>query len=257
MLSCSGSSIKAFRADMTTPKLSATDTSLASGLFGVGTNIYDSDVRTIQGALSLIFTARLLSAASPLARALAIMEFDVEGSGSGEDPYRPALSKSIANHDVYGYIDLDSVTWGTYEFNPDKAGTVVVVVTGDNPYREDAIGRQRAKAKRAFKAPKNYDEAVALYSKLRMDYPHWISGKDNFAYHVLGLDELDLLQNIDFYYGELIDHKTHYDQLKQVPDWEIRNRLNELIDRLSKVTILTDERDKHIAKAKEILSRGW
>jgi hypothetical protein len=31
----------------------------------------------------------------------------------------------------------------------------------------------------------------------------------------------------------------------------------ELIDKLSKVSVLVDERDKHIAKAKEVLRRGW
>jgi hypothetical protein len=65
-------------------------------------------------------------------------------------------------------------------------------------------------------------------------------------------------QDIDSLCNSLgIRYKTHYQQLKQVPDFEIRNRLNELIDRLSKVTVLSDERDKHISKAKEILRRGW
>jgi hypothetical protein len=35
------------------------------------------------------------------------------------------------------------------------------------------------------------------------------------------------------------------------------NRLNELVDRLSRVTVLVEERDKHINKAKEILKKGW
>jgi hypothetical protein len=114
------------------------------------------------------------------------------------------------------------------------------------------------KAKRVFKVPKDYNDTVALYNnQLKKDYPHWLAGKDNFAYQALGLEELDWLQNVDFYYGELIEHKTHYDQLKQVPDWEIRNKLTELIDKISKMTVLTEERDKHIAKAREILKKGW
>jgi hypothetical protein len=74
---------------------------------------------------------------------------------------------------------------------------------------------------------------------------------------VLGLEVLEHFGNIDFYYGELLEHKTHYNQLKNVNPQEIENRLNELIDKLSKVSVLTKERDKHISKAKEILKRGW
>ncbi|MEM3457513.1 MAG: hypothetical protein QXR43_08455 [Thermofilum sp.] len=46
-------------------------------------------------------------------------------------------------------------------------------------------------------------------------------------------------------------------KLKQVSDDEIRNRINELIEKLSKAEGLNDERQKHIDKAKEILRRGW
>jgi hypothetical protein len=42
-----------------------------------------------------------------------------------------------------------------------------------------------------------------------------------------------------------------------VPDFEIRNRLNELTEKLSKVSALVEERDKHVAKAREVLRRGW
>jgi hypothetical protein len=92
---------------------------------------------------------------------------------------------------------------------------------------------------------------------LRSKYRDWIAGKDNYTYQTLGWEELDLFQTVDFYYGELLEHRTRYYQLKQVPDTEIRSRLEELIDRLSKVTVLTDERDKHIAKAREVLKKGW
>jgi hypothetical protein len=92
---------------------------------------------------------------------------------------------------------------------------------------------------------------------LKGDFKHWLAGKDNFAYQVLGWEVLDWFQNADFYYGELVEHKTHYDQLKKVPDWELRNRLSELTDKLQKVTTLADERDKHLSKLNEIIKRGW
>jgi len=86
---------------------------------------------------------------------------------------------------------------------------------------------------------------------------NWLAGKDNFAYQVLGWEELEWLQNVDFYYGELVEHRTHYSQLKQVSDDEIRSRLNELIGKLSSMGVLRGERESHIAKAKEVLRRGW
>ena len=288
----SGSSFKCYRAWVTaktissaTPKFTVTDTAYASGYIGIG---FVGGYYPVPYAVPTWF-----SAFSRGVEAQAIAEIGVEGSGRPEDPYRPSFSsqlveipsmqnlpsflyreakkyqilrnKGFSDEEIellLGYVpqrqvDLDSVTWGTFELHPDKASTVIITIVGDNPYSPGAIERQKMKAKRAFNTPKSYDEAVALYNQLKKDYPHWLAGKDSFAYQVLGLEELDLLQNVDFYYGELIEHKTHYQQLKMVPDWEIRNRLNELIERLSKVTILTDERDKHIAKAREILSRGW
>jgi hypothetical protein len=92
---------------------------------------------------------------------------------------------------------------------------------------------------------------------LKRDYPHWSAGKDNFAYQVLGWEELLLFQNVDFYYGEFIDHKSHYNQLKHVPEWELRMRLSKLYEDLMKVSALTDERNRHMAKLDEIMRLGW
>jgi hypothetical protein len=288
----SGSSIKCFRAWVEaeliasqTPRISATDTSYASGRPGIG---------FVRGYYPIPYAVpTIIPAFSRGVEAKAILELGVEGSGRPEDPYRPAMSKSLAEiasltglpdflyqeakkyeilkakgftdeeiKIVFGYVpqhqvDLDSVTWGAFEFHADKASTVIITITGDNPYKTGAIERQKAKARRVFSVPKDYIEAVNLYNQLKKDYPHWLAGKDNFAYQVLGWEFLDWFQNVDFFYGELLEHKTHYQQLKRVDPKEIERRLNELIEKLSKVTVLTDERDKHIAKAREILKKGW
>jgi hypothetical protein len=297
-ISCSGSTIKSLRYEMTSPidplalptpnaTISATDTSFASGLFG-----FRPLRESYPHGGSESGSAWLKNPLTPLPSAQLILEVDIEGDGR-DTPYTPSLSKNLVEimslsglpgflyqeakkyqvlkakgftdeemKLVFGYIpqhqvDLDSVTWGAFEFHPGKASTVVITVVGDNPYRPGAIGRQKARAKRVLGVPKDYSDAVALYNTLKKDYPHWLAGKDNFAYQVLGWEVLDWFQSADFYYGELLEHKTHYSQLKQVPDWEIGGRLNELVDKLSKVAILTDERDKHISKVKEILKKGW
>jgi hypothetical protein len=239
--SISGSTLKAWRQsirDLTaSPTLTATDTTIASGQWG-GRNE--------------AFFSELLSPLSKLQQPVVIIETEVAGAGSSEDPYRPLLLQELTQDGR----DLSAVTWGAFEFS-EKSPTNIIMIYGDNPHKPNAIDRQMAGAKRVFGIPNDYSKAVSLYNQLKKDYPHWLAGKDNFAYQVLGLEELDLFQNVDFYYGEFIEHKTHYNQLKQVPDWEIRNRLNELIDKMSKMTVLTEERDKHIAKTREILRRGW
>jgi hypothetical protein len=292
--SISGSTVKGYRdtSYTTTPtlKISATDTAFASGAFGYvkrrdsygegGTGIHEG-------------YALLKASLSPLPPALAILELSVEGTGKPEDPFRPATSKSLAeistltglpdflyqearkysilkakgftDYEIKALlgsvpqhqVDLDAVTFGSFELHPDKAPTAIVVIIDDNPYKAGAIDRQKTAAKRAFTPPKDYNGAALLYSTLKRDYPYWLAGKDNFAYQVLGLEVLDWMQNVDFYYGELLEHKTHYQQLKAVLDFEIRSRLDELIERLSKVSILAEERDKHIAKAREVLRAGW
>jgi len=282
----SGSTLKSSRDGGATFPLSVTDTSItASGYAGLrhsGAPDYPAFVPISIGA-----------PLSHISKAIAILEVSTLGNGTYEDPLRPLMSENIVEVSslsglpdflyqeakkyqilrskgftdeemrlIFGYIpqhqvDLDAITWGAFEFHPDKASTVIITITGDNPYKPGAIGRQKAKAKRVIKVPKDYNEAVSLYNQLKKDYSHWLVGKDNFAYQVLGWEELDWLQNVDFYYGEFIDHKTHYDQLKKVPDWEIRNRLNELRERISKMNVLIDERDKHLRKIDEILRRGW
>jgi hypothetical protein len=295
-LSISGSTLKGFRGEPTTPaveattlKFTATDTSHIAGSFGPGST------PNLAG-LAYPDVAWLRAPASPAPPAQAILELGVEGSGATEDPYRPSLSQNLAEISqltglpsflyqearkyeilknkgftedeiklLLGYIpkhqvDLNSVTWGAFEFS-EKSPTNIIIIIGDNPYQQGAIQKHielvRSKNMRVLGQPRNYGEAVAQYNQLKRDYPHWLAGKDNYAYQVLGLEELDLFQNVDFYHGELVEHRTHYQQLKQVPEAELWRRLEELERRLEKVEVLTEERDKHISKVKEVKRLGW
>ena len=117
--------------------------------------------------------------------------------------------------------------------------------------------KTRSKNMKALRPPKDYKEAEEQFKQLKAEHGDWLVGKDSYAYHTLGWKELDLLQNADFYHGELVDHRTHYKQLKQTPDWAVHRRLDELENQLSKITILTKERDKHVGKLKEVKRLGW
>ena len=251
-LSISGSTLKAFRDRPTypdvspykdlfefvndipnmTPRLTVTDTDIPAGRFG-----FNTDVTMDRKPIGTPCTARLIPPASKSSPALAVLEVDVEGSGKAGDPYRPKIPEGVG--------------WGAFEFHPSKASSVVVTVFSGS----DKL--QNVNAKRVFKPPKDYGEVADLYKKLIKDHPEWLAGKDNFAYQTLGLEIFDWFQNVDFYYGELLEHKTHYQQLKNVNPYVIEGRLNKLIDSLSKVSVLTEERDKHLGKAKEVLRKGW
>jgi len=286
-LSISGSTIKSFRDGASSPQISATDTALASGGFGgFGADSDHNDEFDF-------FGGKLIAPASSLPQPLIIVEMEVTGRGLLSDPYRPSLlSEPIPIDRVdnvpeflkeeykrYQYlrakglsrdemcllfrfcpqieIDAMSITWGAFEFHPEKSSTVVIAVYGDNPYRSGAIEKQASRAIRKMRAPRDYREAVETYKTLRKDHGYWLAGKDNFAYQVLGHGDLELFAVADFYFGELVEHRTHYHQLKRVPDWEMRRTLERWVKRLEKVTILTEERDKHLNKLRKVMKLGW
>jgi hypothetical protein len=274
--------------------ISATDTTYASGYYGARVLRHTTYHSSTDPA-----SMWLLDPASELPPALAIVEVEyvveyVKDSVEGA-PARPLLSenpveisgralpphlhaeakkyevlraKGFTEEEirlVFGYvpqhqIDLDAVTWGAFEFS-EKSPTNIIVVTGDNPYRPGAIERQKARAKRWWRPPRDYSEAVKLYAQLKRDYPHWLAGKHNWCYQIFGYELFDWLQNVDFYYGELVEHRTHYQQLKQVPEGEIWRRLDALESALRGAAglagALAAERDRHLAKIREIRRHGW
>lgn len=85
-LSTLGSTIKAYRDNMTTPKISVTDTSLSSGLFGEGCHMYG-------GGLTRWSVLRAPSSPSPLSTAY--FEVPVVGSGTQDDPFRAQMPELI------------------------------------------------------------------------------------------------------------------------------------------------------------------
>jgi len=290
-ISVLGSSFKCYRAwvdlknvSAQTPAFTVTDTSYASGYYGIG---------FVRGGHQHYSTVMIyLTAFSKGIQALATIEVETVKDGMCE----PLLSRNLVDVEtVMGapdflkrekkkysmlsargfsdeeielllgyipqrYVDLDAVTWGAFEFS-EKSPTNIVTVFSDNPYFSGAVERQmefaRSRGLRVLKPPRDYGEAVNQYNALRKGFKHWLAGKDNYAYQVLGWEVLDLFQNADFYYGELLEHKAHYDQLKLAPDWEISSRLEVLCEELSRVSVLVDERDRHLGKVKEVLRRGW
>ena len=282
--SWTGSTCRVYREDMSTARFSAVDSSIVVGRWGMG---------SAWNRGNALADGWLRAPSSTLRPVKAVAEFNVEGSGEFGDPYRPAVSRNLVpvqrlsglpdflyreakKYEVLrskgftddemqmllGYIpqhevDVNAVSLGVFEFYPDKSHTVIAALVDSNPFSSDAVEKQKDAAVRWWRSPRDYGEAVELYNMLKKDYQYWIAGKDDFAYQMLGWEVLEWMGNVDFYYGELVEHRTHYDQLRQVDDEEIRRRLNELIVNLSSGSGLDDERQKHVWKAREVLKRGW
>jgi len=294
VFSVSGSTLKSSRTGGSSFQISATDTTWASGYFGFAVGRVDAYANIYMG-----YATMLLLPFSPLPDAIAVVEVEVEKQEEkGVPAFGPALERELVEVErlqglpahlyleakryrilrakgftdeeielVFGYVpqhqvDLAAVTWGAFEFSPDSP-TNVIVVTGDNPYRQGAVERQveraRRKSLKALKPPKTYQEAVEMYKRLSREFKHWLAGKDNFAYQVLGHEWLEPMAVADFYHGELVDHRTHYSQIKQVPDgelWFILDFWEARLDR-HKDVLPSGGYESHKRKFAEIKKRGW
>jgi len=252
-LSISGSTLKGYRSDMTTEKISATDTSFASGKWGVGTTY-----NTRYGSTGS-FGAKLLAPSSPLTKPKGIVECEITGSGTSEDPFRPNLKQELSKHDKFGNIDKLSITWGAFDHKPEH-NTMLICITGGNAYTGDkAIEKQIEHAKRknlkVVKPPRDYHEACRVYSELRKEFD-FIAGKDNFAYMTLGHEDFEAMQAADTYYGRIIDmgDKKAY---KNVPEFEMRRTLAMWKERLKRAKVMKSEANKHIEKIEKVERVGW
>ena len=109
-LSISGSSLKGYRNDMETPKVSATDTDIASGGWGV---------RLAPAYATLGLDATLLPPSSELPRPQAILEAGLVGSGGLGDPIRPDLLEEAVETGS-GKVDRASITMGLFDPRADE-----------------------------------------------------------------------------------------------------------------------------------------
>lgn len=87
--SISGSTLKAYRVNLSTPKITATDTSITSGYYGIG--YWDSSARpllTMAGAI-------LRAPSSPSPQVISYFEVPITGTGTPEDPFRAHMPELI------------------------------------------------------------------------------------------------------------------------------------------------------------------
>ena len=254
MLSITGSTLKGFRTDMTTPKISVTDTTFASGKYGTYQDGWEGFHLSC-----MWYACKLLAPASPLPPAQSIIEVETTGSGSPEDPIRPNFAQLLDKHPEFGDINKYAVTWGAFDYKGES--TMLVVVTADNPYQSGAILKQieHAKSKnlKVYKPLRDLTEVKQLHRQIKQDRQEIIAGVHNLAYQCIGHEELEHLAVADLYDGftqGIYDTKN----LKNVPDWELRKAIAMWKDRLKRVTTITaTEVDKHMKKLEKFERVGW
>jgi len=233
----SGSTLSAYRVDPTTPKISATDTDLASGQFGVRLAIGGTIKEDWTGSVA----AKLLAPSTELPKALAIVECEITGSGNDEDPIRPDLTQGLK--------------WGAFDYKGEA--TMLITITGDQSGAiQDQIEHAKSKNLKVLKPPEDYSEAIEQYRQLRQHFPEWIAGKDNYAYQTLGHEDFEKFQVADTYHGNIIEGYKP-DAYKNVPDWEMRKTLAMWKERLKHTEVAKLEAEKHLKKLEEVEKKGW
>lgn len=247
-ISCSGSTIKAFRNDLTTPKVSVTDTDLVSGQYGLG-GVPGNQYGFVQHV-----GGKLLTPLSRLLQAQRILEFDVVGTGKDDDPLKPNFAQLIDKHIEYGNIDKLSITWSAFDYKGEA--TMLITVFGDNPYQQGAILAQESYVKsknlKVIKPPRDLLEAKQIYTSIKQERPDMIVGVHNLAYQCIGDEDLEVLAVADFYDG-FVQGTYDIKDLHKVPEWELEKTIEMWIERLKKSKITTTEKDKHERKLKEVL----
>ena len=215
LLSCVGSTIKSFRdsrpiQSSDTPKISATDTSFASGCYGVGnldrTYVWNTGINLYP--FCHWWYTRLKSAYSPLQKSLVVVEVDYEIIEHPLEKYpiiQPKLPKRIV-----GNKDLLSLTWGSIDFRTVNgkpiSPTYLISITGNNPYNPNAINevlsQLRARGFKVYTNPQNRIDEIYRNEKSDRD---WLISKEELAYQILGTEKHEIMAVAKFYEREVIN----------------------------------------------------
>jgi hypothetical protein len=246
----SGSTLKGFRIDMVTPKLTTTDTSFTNGKFGIFSYFGESSSNRWTDP----FGTYLRPPSTQLPPAQRILEFEITGTGSEDDPIRPNFSQNIQDHPEFGKIDTLTVTWGAFDYKYES--TILAVITGDNYYQQGAILEQESYVKnknlKVFRPPRDLLEAKQLHSQIKSERPDIIAGSHNLAYQCIGHPDLEPLAVADFYDG-FVQGTYNIKELDKVPQWELERTIKMWEKRLELSSITSTEKDKHFPRLRSVI----
>jgi len=105
-LSISGTTLSGYRDFATTPQITATDTDLASGLWGITPRLYPGHEHGVDPLVSYLGAP---SSSSP--EVLGYFEVPIVGKGTRDDPYRPKMPELIEDDPVFGKVNRLALSW--------------------------------------------------------------------------------------------------------------------------------------------------
>jgi len=135
------STLRGYREDMTTPKITATDTDIATeGYWGV--DEYGSQ-DTGRALWLLSYTCKLVTPSSPSPKTLRYYEVPVVGTGTIDDAFRPELPEEIADHPRFGKVNRLAFSWGAIIPTDRKTGKpkeyTALIQIFEQPVRQDHL----------------------------------------------------------------------------------------------------------------------
>jgi len=135
------STLKGYREDMTTPKITTTDTAITTeGKWGTGGS-GDADVEHIKFFTQC--TCKLSEPASPTPKALRYYEVPIIGEGTEENPFRPQLPEEIVDHPRFGKVNRLAISWGAIIPSDRKTGKPIeyvgLIQVFEQPVRQDYL----------------------------------------------------------------------------------------------------------------------
>jgi len=101
-LSIIGTTLKGYREDFVTPKISVTNTTFASGYYGVDHHLE----RPNAGMLGAYLRAPSSQSLTPIK----FFKVPIVGDGSEENPYRPKMPEELVEIEPYGLVNLLSLS---------------------------------------------------------------------------------------------------------------------------------------------------
>jgi len=241
--SASGSSFLCYRNDMITAVISVTDTTFASGAFGIRPTTLGGS----RGAAEI--TSILLAPSSPTPQPSAIIEYPITGAGTLEDPFRPdipeelvevseaevtpeewqALQANPKGPTGLPLVNKMAVSWGSIDYKGEP--TMICALYGSSPsyIYSDVIKRHvddaRAKGRYIQEAPFTVDKCTAIHGELKGKRPEMLITVNELIYHLTGREEFYPDAMADFYIREVIDMKRI--DPDKIPDYD--RRIDELI----------------------------
>jgi len=135
------SDLKGYREDMTTPKVTTTDTTFTTeGKWGVGDyGEYRSEFLKLSG----IGTCKLVTPLSPSPKVLRYYEVPIIGEGTFDNPFRPQLSEEIIDHPIFGKVNRLAISWGGIIPSDRKTGKpkeyTALIQVFEQPVRQDYL----------------------------------------------------------------------------------------------------------------------